>query len=360
MAVIVMSMSTSISFTLDNVLSRNKYNTILTFDNEERIDRVVALAESLDEVIQAEVRFGHPVSIFKQGQRTKEAGLGTELIGIPANSTMFRPLLVAGRWLLPNDGRSVVMSEEMAADNHISLGDTITLDLNELGKSDWQVVGFFHDISAGTIDNINALYATQEAVSRTTKTYNRGRNLFVRTQRDHPDYVDNVTAQLKNMYNAKNIKVEDDHTFYEDREMIEGQFGVTSSLLMVVAIIVAVVGGIGLMGALSISVVERTREIGVMRAIGARTYTIMGLFLTEGLLQGLLSWLLVIPFSFILGKPLSSAFGQIMFGIDMDYQYNLNAALIWLVVVLIIAALASIIPARNATRISVRQSLAYQ
>jgi len=54
----------------------------------------------------------------------------------------------------------------------------------------------------------------------------------------------------------------------------------------VLAIIVAVVGGIALMGALSISVVERTKEIGVLRAVGARSGTITGMFVMEGLVQG--------------------------------------------------------------------------
>jgi putative ABC transport system permease protein len=360
MVVVVMSLSTSITLTLDNVLTRNKYDTIIFFEENERVDWVVALARSLDEVKQAEVRFGHPASILKEGQRTKEAGLGTELVGIPADSTLFQPLLVAGRWLLPHDDRAVVMSKDTADDNNIKLGDTIIIDLNELGKGDWQVVGFYHDIFAGRIDNVDALYANQEAVCRATKKYNRGRHLFVRTHAHQADYVAAVTSRLKNLYEAQSIEVRSSQTAYESRQEVEGEFGVTISMLLIVAIILAIVGGIGLMGALSISVVERTREIGVMRTIGARTYTIMSLFVMEGVLQGLMSWLMVAPLSFILGQPLSNAVGQIMFGIDMDYQYNIQALFIWLVVVLIISTLASLVPARNATRISVRQSLAYQ
>ncbi|MBN1992695.1 MAG: FtsX-like permease family protein [Anaerolineae bacterium] len=360
MAVVVMSLSASVTLTLDNVLARNKYDTIIFFKEDERIDRVVTLAQSLSEVKQAEVRFGHPASILKAGQRAKEAGLGTELVGIPASSAMFQPLLVAGRWLLPHDDRAVVMSKDTGDDNNIKLGDTITLDLNELGQDDWQVVGFYHDIFAGKIDNVDALYANQEAVCRATKKYNRGRNLFVRTYTHQVDDVAAVTARLKDLYNAGNIEVHSSQTAPESRQEIEGQFGVTISMMLVVAIIMAIVGGIGLMGALSIGVVERTREIGVMRTIGARTYTIMNLFVLEGVLQGLMSWLLVVPLSFVLGKPLSNAVGQIMFSIDMDYQYNVKALFIWLAIVLIISVLASMVPARSATRISVRQSLAYQ
>jgi ABC-type antimicrobial peptide transport system permease subunit len=69
-------------------------------------------------------------------------------------------------------------------------------------------------------------------------------------------------------------------------------------LIAIRAVIIAGVGGIDLMGSLSSSMIERTHEIGVIRAIGARFPTIMGRFVLEGLFQGLLSWLLAILLSF--------------------------------------------------------------
>jgi putative ABC transport system permease protein len=146
---------------------------------------------------------------------------------------------------------------------------------------------------------------------------------------------------------------------YEIRQQALSQFAITINMLMFLAVVVAVVGGIGLMGSLSISVVERTREIGVMRAIGARSATIMGMFVMEGVLQGVFSWLIAVPFSFLAGRPLANALGQTMFEANLDYQYNYQAVVIWLVVILVISTLASILPARSATRISVRDSLAY-
>jgi putative ABC transport system permease protein len=119
------------------------------------------------------------------------------------------------------------------------------------------------------------------------------------------------------------------------------------------------VGGIGLMGSLSISVVERTREIGVMRAIGARSRTIMGMFVMEGILQGWFSWAMAVPLSFVTGGYVARALGQAMFEANLDYQYNLEAVVIWLAIITLISTLASILPARNATLISVRDSLAY-
>jgi ABC-type lipoprotein release transport system permease subunit len=56
---------------------------------------------------------------------------------------------------------------------------------------------------------------------------------------------------------------------------------------------------------------------------------------------------------------MAAALGQAMFDANLDYQYNLGAVLIWLVIILFISTMASILPARNATRVSVQQSLAY-
>lgn len=358
MFLMVMSLSSSITLTLDNDLKRRGYDIVFFFDNNYRIERAVGTAQSLDQVENAEVWFTHSATVLREGQRTKEAGLGAEIIGIPAGSDMFKPLMVAGRWLQPGDGRVVVISKDMADDNNIKLGDTLTLDLAELGEDDWQVIGFYQLIFGGGFST-DSIYAPQQVVFEAAKKYNQGDQLYVRTRFHDPDFVSDVASQLKNVYVARNIEVFFSQTAQEIRQSANSQFGITISMLMALAIIVAVVGGIGLMGSLSISVVERTKEIGVMRAIGARSAIIMGMFVMEGILQGLFSWAVSVPISFALGRPLADALGQTMFAATLDYQYNFQALAIWLVIIVVISVLASIIPARNATQISVRDSLAY-
>ena len=359
MFLIIMSLSASITFTLDNEFRRRGYDTVIYFADQERTDRAVTIARSLDGVEKAEAWFTHQASVLRQGQRTKEAGLGAEIIGVPIGSDMYKPLIVAGRWLQPGDDRVIVMSKETADDNDIQLGDTITLDLGELGDADWQVVGFSQAIFSGSFAT-DSLYAPQEAVFATTKKYNKGEQVFVRMRFHSEGYVKAMTDQLEDLYKARNMDVFISRTFHQERRDGESQFSITIVMLLSLAVIVALVGGIGLMGSLSISVVERTREIGVMRAIGAQSGTMMGMFVMEGVLQGLWSWAIAVPISLILGKPMANALGQAIFSANLDYAYNFQAVAIWMVIILVISTLASILPARNATVISVRESLAYE
>jgi putative ABC transport system permease protein len=357
----VMSLSASVISTLDEEFARRRYDTTITFNEAQRVDRVVTMALSVDGVENVELWPAQPARILRQGQPVKEAGVGSQITGVPANSVAYKPLIVAGRWLQPGDdagGRVVVMSEKAALENHIQLGDSITLDLAALKKEEWQVVGFYRVVASGEFA-ADTLYAPLQAVCEATNKYNRGRVLYVSTRVHDRASADKVTAQLRILYEGRNIEVAQSRTIYKARNSALEEFSISQMMLLLLAVLMAVVGGIGLMGALSISVVERTKEIGVLRAIGARSRTILGMFVMEGVLQGVFSWAFALPLSAAISRPFSDALGQAMLRTTLVYRYDYIAVIIWLVVVSLIASLASILPARSATRISVRASLVY-
>ena len=357
----VMSLSASVTSTLDQEFARRHYDTTMTFEENQRSDRVVSMALSVDGVENAEVWPAQQARILRQGQPMKEAGVGLQITGVPAGSATYKPLIVAGRWLQPgDDGGShvVVMDEKTAIDNHIQLGDTITLDLGALKEEKWQVVGFYRAVASGEYA-ADTLYAPLDAVCEATQKYNQGRKLYVSTRLHNQASANEVTARLRVLYEGRNMQVGESRSIYKARNSAVGEFSVSQMMLLFLAVLMAGVGGIGLMGALSISVVERTKEIGVLRAIGARSKTIMSMFVMEGALQGLFSWALAVPLSFIISRPFADALGQAMLRTTLNFRYDYTAVIIWLVVVSIISTLASILPARNATRISVRNSLAY-
>jgi putative ABC transport system permease protein len=354
----VMSLNSSLVATLDHIFARQHYDTTIQFRQNERLDRVQMLARSVPGVGQIEFRFVQAASMFVSGQLVKEAGIGSNIVGIDAESDFFEPLMVSGRWFGEGDQRVIVITRETSEKNNIRIGDMVTLDLGELGKDTWLVIGTYEPVFASGYTS-DTIYAPLQALYAATKKQNQGSMLYVRTTEHGPEFVSAVTRQLKELFEGRNLIVVTSQTEAELRQMYEFQFSTVTSMLFALSIIVAIVGGIALTGALSIGVIERTKEIGVMRAIGARSRSILGIFMLEGIFQGILSWMAAVPVSLLFSRPLASALGHAMFGATLDYQYNWQAVAIWLGIIIVISLMASILPARSATRISVRDSLAY-
>ncbi|MDV7399704.1 FtsX-like permease family protein, partial [Arthrospira platensis SPKY1] len=194
-----------------------------------------------------------------------------------------------------------------------------------------------------------------------TRRVNQGTQVYVRTEEQSLEAVTAVADELKSLFKEQRINIDLYTTTIklDERQDVDNQFASVVQMLIGLSMLMASVGGIGLMGALGISVVERTREIGVMRAIGARSGAIMSVFIMEGVLQGLLSWLVAVPIAFVLAQPMARLLGQTMIEVELDFAFNGTAVIAWLFTILTISVLASILPARRATRISVRESLAY-
>ena len=78
------------------------------------------------------------------------------------------------------------------------------------------------------------------------------------------------------------------------------------------------------------------------------------------LIQGVLSWVVAVPLSLLVTPWMAAAMGETIFNTQLVYRYNYNAVFIWLGIILFISVVASIIPARRATQVNVRQSLTYE
>ncbi|HEX9077220.1 MAG TPA: FtsX-like permease family protein, partial [Anaerolineae bacterium] len=249
--------------------------------------------------------------------------------------------------------------KEAADLNNLKIGDVVSLDMAELGRSDWEIIGLFKSLGTGTF-SVNNMYAPIDAVLSATNRTGRGMAMYVKTRQHDAASVKSVADTLQELYGQRNMKVSQITTGPGDRERMTASFAIVVYMFLAMAFLAALVGGIGQMGALSISVIERTKEIGILRAIGARSGTIMRMFMMEGVLQGTLSWLAALPLSLLIAPLFSNEIGRVMFGINLDYKYDFQSAMVWLVVVIVIGFMASIGPARSATRVSVRQSLAYE
>ena len=137
-------------------------------------------------------------------------------------------------------------------------------------------------------------------------------------------------------------------------------FTVVVAFLILMALLLAAVGGLGLTTTMSINMMERVREVGVLRAIGASNVSVRQIVLAEGIAIAAVSWGVGTALSFFISPLFSAQLGLALIKIPLRYQYSFAAAGIWFFILLAIAIVASLGPARNAVRLTVREVLAYE
>ncbi|MGD8997986.1 MAG: ABC transporter permease [Anaerolineae bacterium] len=351
MFIVVMSVGTSMSNTVEVLINDFGFDVLVVFDRPHRATRLMEATKSVAGVAQAEVwdvRLG--TVELEDGEEVQG-----QLWGVPDNSEMFNPRIVSGRALLPEDGRAILLNSKIASDHGIGVGETVTLTVSEQELT-WTVVGLILNVNNLQRDN----FVPFDTLAREIGNANRGAFVMMGTEEHDFATHERIIRGLRAVYAAERLKPVFFQSGGELRQQTKAQFDTITYLMLAMAILAAVVGGVGLMTTMSINVVERGREIGVMRAIGATSASILGVFIVEGVLVGVLSWLLAVPFSYPGAWVFSRIVGSTLLEMPLDFQYSVSGGLLWLVVVVALSALASLWPALGATQVSVREALAYE
>jgi putative ABC transport system permease protein len=173
-------------------------------------------------------------------------------------------------------------------------------------------------------------------------------------------YQERVQAQITTHLRDLGYRVQKAQAGKKLTTSIPRLLGIIVKILLVMALMTALVGGIGLTGTMGINVMERTREIGVMRAIGAHNGIIFRLVVIEGLVIGMISYMAGALLSFPIGSLLSNVISLAIFSTPAERAFSGQGFFIWLAAVVPLSILASLVPARNATRLTIREVLAYE
>jgi putative ABC transport system permease protein len=354
----VMNAQASLVFTFSDVLfSIFDANVFLSLEDNERIQSVEALTLSHPQVIAVEMWgfAGGTLRPVNQPESNDDRGVGMRGLSLP--TATYVPQMRAGRWLEPDDTYAIVLHQALAGKVGVGVGDWVTVDIPQRRRSDWRVVGLLFSPF-----NEDAAYVPRDLLLRQVGEVGRASIIRVKTVRQDATGEALVAADLRVLYEANGYQVrasnqETAHEVTED--VMSGGISIVINLLAAMSVVIAIVGGVSLSGVISINVMERRREIGVMRAIGASSFHIFRLFIGEGLLLGWLSWLIAWPLSLPAGRVITNGLAAIM-ETELTYAYSITGALYWLGIITVLAMVASVLPAWGATRVSVRESLAYQ
>jgi len=279
------------------------------------------------------------------------------IVAPPQDTQLLNLKLVAGRWLLPNEENAIVVSDSLYLTYpDLKPGDQLTIKLPGRSKESWTVVGVFPFLA---MFGDPMAYANYDFIAAQNHLPKQAASYRIITHLHDAASNQELTQRINTYLTDRNFAIQSVKSGSDMRQKATIAINVVIVFLLIMAILTAFVGSMGLTGAMSINVLERTREIGVMRTIGAVDRVIMQSVIIEGLVISLITWVLAIGVSFPIGNLLLTIISEAL-GTPMELIFTPLGILLWLGVVIILSVIASIIPARNAAKLTINEVLAYE
>lgn len=336
--------------TVDEGASARNYDLVLRLDRPyQRSDlrATMASVSAVEEMALWETAIG--------GKRARHNRPGSDvsLLGVPVSSSLLRFPVIEGRWLQPGDRNALVVTNRLLRQRpELHVGSEISLPVDGNDQM-WHVVGVVRDmISSGA-------YANLDTVSSLTGSQEVAQVVAVRrkpmTGESQSTFVRQVEAAFADVDIEIASAIRTDAIYQSLIDHVE----ILVNLLMLIAVSVALVGGLGLMSAIRLNTLERTREIGVLRAIGAGHGKVLWIVCGEGLVLGVFSWVIAILASLPLTQIIGRLSGEIFIGAPIAVVSSFTVFFSWGALILVITFAASYPPARRAVHWPVRRSLSY-
>jgi len=288
-------------------------------------------------------------------------GISFTLTGVPPATEMINFPIIEGRWLQPNDTNALVINHEMLDATNARVGDRIVLKTGTQ-EMEWNVVGAVREIGARRRgQNIAAsAYVNHDYLAGITGMEDNTADIRIKTGQHSDAALRSAAARLEQQFDSAGLHRFSVNPSNERIQELKDHLVVIQIFLLLMAILVAAVGGLALASTMSINVLERTREFGIMRAIGATADDVLLIVVTEGIAISILSWLIAIVIAHPLGMIIGDFAGHVFIRTRLEHVFSPLAMAAWFVLSIFIGIIASAYPAWREARLPVQQVLAYE
>ncbi len=351
----VFNVRDSMSNVMDQLMQHFMGDVTVNFRQPYRVGKIEQTLLEIPGVIGVEGWGGAAGEVWDENENVVT---NLSISAPPQNTQLLTPEFVAGRWLLPNEEKAMIVSDTIYGFYpNLKPGDKLLIKLPGRREEEWEVVGIFR-----FVDMLGdpMAYANFEFIADQMHLPNQATSFRVITANHDIASQRELTQRIDQYLLDRNFLVQSVQSGYVLQVTATQSVNTLVIFLLIMAVLTAFVGSIGLTGTMSINVLERTREIGVMRTIGAVDTVIMQSVMIEGLVIGLITWVLAIGLSFPISSLLLTIVGEAMMGSVMTLSFTPIGILIWLGVVIVLSAFASIMPARSAARLTINEVLAYE
>ena len=331
--------------TLDQMFGAKKFDLTVWFGNLYEVEKIEKAISNTQGVTRAE------------GWFTTEGARGDRRFGIvalPPDTQLQDFEIVEGRKLTPQDTDAIVINNALAGrEPKMHVGQSVGLRI-EGEESTWRVVGIAREaFSPGAVGYIPLSFMQQRHPGMVN-------NLRLALDNTEPDAIAALKTELDRNLEKQGVRARGSVTKGESRFAFDEHMLMIYVFLIIMSVIVGGVGGLGLMTTMSLNVLERRREMGVMRALGATPRIVWVMIVAEGVAIGLLSWTIAALLAWPVSKVVGDSLVRVMFRSGLDFTFEPLGLLIWMLVSIALSAVASFLPAWKASRVTVREALAYE
>ena len=346
----VLGVRQAMLITIGDVMALKNFDVEVRFTDYYSIQKIEREATIVPGVIAAEAWIETTINIEHSDARLSET---FQLYGVPTGSQMTQPFVRQGRWWSNNAERELFITANVVdIAPFVRVEDNVTIKQANYERP-WRVVG-----QTGAIA-LPQGYGKFEEVARVTGAHTGANLVVVKTEQHDLAFQTVINERLKEHFRQLNMPISYSRAKNSLVQSAEAQLNIIITLLILMALLIGSVGGLGLASTMGLNVLERTREIGILRSLGAKNQVVWYMVIAEGELASLVSFLIAIFLSVPVSLGLGTVIGQQIILRPLDYTFSWVGMSIWLGIILVIALLASLLPADNAVRLTIRETLAY-
>ena len=357
--VTVLSLQSSLLATVDDVVAYWQQDATVDLQQPAPVEAIDDVVTGVPRVTRVEGWMVAPAFVLDDGTTSPEE---TVAYGVPPDTTFITPTVLDGRWLDPADTAAAVINTDVAANEpDLAVGDPLVL---RVGADDVtvEVVGVVTTqiVTPGAPrPDAPVVYLPRSALPGPPGTQVANR-VVVAGGADTLAEQEALAGDIETALADAGLAVRSTETRARTREQVEMLTLPILALLAGMAVLFALVGGLGLLGTMSLGVLERTREVGLVRAVGAGGGTVLRIVLVEGLAVGAASWLLgsllAVPFGWVMAQAVGISFIKV----PLAFRFAPLGVALWFGLAVVLAVVASVVPGRAAARLSVREAIAHE
>lgn len=317
-------------------------------------DNMRAALLTVPGVQQAEVWSLQDVWVTRARENSREAARA-RLWGIPVTSTLYEPQVVEGRWLYADETDGAVISTDLVQALGAQVGDEIAVNLGAAPRR-FRVVGIAIDNSVFLGSQVaGKVFVPETVVAKMQRREGWATFFAVGLARHDSDEVDAQLDAISQKF--KRYQMSSDSAARQVQGAKE-QTHILTIALAAMSLLIGFIGALGVVNTITLNVLERRREVGVLRSIGASDANVIQTFLTEGLAFGVGGWLIGLALGYPLGLLIARVMETVLF--HLNYVFTPQMILVSLLFALALTTVASLIPALAAARLRVQEALRYE